>query len=413
MTMKTYQIQCEPVDSWFIRESRPHDAAGAARLNSLFPPPVRTLVGAVKTLIGNSLGVNWNALKQGDTGITIDGKDLSFWLGGKGQPAQLATGRLHLVREENGKKELLFPIPLSVLGVKDKSKATINTIKDTIKDTQRLLVRLVPGEPVHCDLGTVRLPTMATAVAGASTLEKTWVSQTDLALILSGSDDLDGIKLIKEKDLVEFEPRLGIGRDNQKGLVKEGMLYQTKHIRLKHGVSLSLEMTLPEQLAGHLGKTLAISAVHRFGGEGRMAHLSLVAGGHPLPKAPEAKKDTQGLMLMLLNDAAVAGSDGAPLAGFKKVQQAGVDLWLGAINGVELVLECCVIGKPVRRGGWDLQKSAPTAVRPLTPAGSCFFVRLADKAQSLDQAIKQLHGITLSTDSPDQQQGQILCGLWT
>ncbi|WP_407647963.1 type III-B CRISPR module-associated Cmr3 family protein [Endozoicomonas gorgoniicola] len=34
-----------PVDTWFFRESRPHGAAGADRLESLFPPPVRTVVG--------------------------------------------------------------------------------------------------------------------------------------------------------------------------------------------------------------------------------------------------------------------------------------------------------------------------------------------------------------------------------
>ena len=39
-------------DTWFFREFRPHDAVGASELSSLFPPPIRTLAGALRTLIG-------------------------------------------------------------------------------------------------------------------------------------------------------------------------------------------------------------------------------------------------------------------------------------------------------------------------------------------------------------------------
>ena len=66
MNLTPYQINFEPVDSWFFRESRPHDAAGAAQLSSLFPPPIRTLAGAFKTLIGNSLGINWQQFARGE-----------------------------------------------------------------------------------------------------------------------------------------------------------------------------------------------------------------------------------------------------------------------------------------------------------------------------------------------------------
>ena len=43
-------------DSWFFRESRPFDSIGGAQLASHFPPPSRTLAGAVRTSIGDFCG---------------------------------------------------------------------------------------------------------------------------------------------------------------------------------------------------------------------------------------------------------------------------------------------------------------------------------------------------------------------
>ena len=52
------------IDSWFFRESRGLDAIGAGASSSLFPPPVSTLAGALRTSIGDQLGVNWQAFAQ-------------------------------------------------------------------------------------------------------------------------------------------------------------------------------------------------------------------------------------------------------------------------------------------------------------------------------------------------------------
>ena len=43
-----------PLDTWFFRESRPHGSIGSSELGSVFPPPVRTLLGALRTLIGDT-----------------------------------------------------------------------------------------------------------------------------------------------------------------------------------------------------------------------------------------------------------------------------------------------------------------------------------------------------------------------
>ncbi|WP_308874159.1 type III-B CRISPR module-associated Cmr3 family protein [Thiothrix subterranea] len=49
-------------DTLFFRESRPMEALGEAQ--SVFPPPVRTLAGAVRTLIGEHFQVQWHEFDQ-------------------------------------------------------------------------------------------------------------------------------------------------------------------------------------------------------------------------------------------------------------------------------------------------------------------------------------------------------------
>ena len=268
----------------------------------------------------------------GNDTVTIDGQDLQHWLNGG-----IKFGQLRLVREQNSQREILYPAPLCLL---------------TAGDSPKQLVRLQPGEVVRCDLGRVRLPELAYKVEGARPLEKTWVTADGMARILAGREP-DEIDLIHESDLMTYEPRLGIGRDNSTGTVKEGLLYQTRHIRMASGVSLSLDTDLPEELANLLSSTLAVNAIQRIGGEGRMAHLTLRQSRQTLPGVPSVDGKAQGLILLLANDADLTNDEGSPLPGFTPVQKDGVDSWLGVINGVELLLECCVVGKAIRRGGWD------------------------------------------------------------
>ena len=54
----------EMVDTWFFREARSHDAVGVGQLYSDFPPPIGTLYGAIRTYLGDCLGVSWDTFAQ-------------------------------------------------------------------------------------------------------------------------------------------------------------------------------------------------------------------------------------------------------------------------------------------------------------------------------------------------------------
>ena len=67
----------EPLDTWFFRQARPHGSMGNSELGSQFPPPVRTLLGALRTAIGDAWfarhGGDWRGLADNNgSGTSLD-----------------------------------------------------------------------------------------------------------------------------------------------------------------------------------------------------------------------------------------------------------------------------------------------------------------------------------------------------
>lgn len=343
-------------DTLFFRESRPMESMG--ELQSVFPPPVRTLAGAVRSLIGEANGVNWQDYEKNATHPLRETIGFSHDLGAlQFQGAWLAW---------NG--ERLYPTPLHLMK-KDDAIFRLSLAKETI----------------WCDLGRkVRLPKLPDGdkYKGGKPLENTWLTAEGLQAVLNGNDPhQDQIKT--SKDLFERESRLGIARDNDLRTVKEGMLYQTQHIRPKAELSIELDVNgLPE--------TMPSNAIIRLGGEGRTASVQASQYAGHFPKAAASAK-TKGLMLCLLTPLPTqqTGKDWQPLPGFTREEREEQTVWVGAINSIALELHGAVTGKALREGGWDMAKHQPRAVTSLIPAGSVFFCTVKDG--DTQAAIKALH----------------------
>ncbi|MEZ5592423.1 MAG: type III-B CRISPR module-associated Cmr3 family protein [Gammaproteobacteria bacterium] len=143
------QLWCfEALDSWFFRESRPHGAVGASELASLFPPPARTVAGAVRTLIGEATGVDWRHFAS-----EPDWAELRELIGVGDK-----LGQLYAARTVSYERRLTF-VPCTAAFVRTDNELQAQENKSTY-------VRLRPGAPVSCDLGTVRLPEMSTPIPG-------------------------------------------------------------------------------------------------------------------------------------------------------------------------------------------------------------------------------------------------------
>ena len=230
----------EPLDTWFFREARPHGSVGNSELGSQFPPPVRTLLGALRTAIGDA----WFARHGGDWRGLADNKALQAHIGLGDDLGPLRASGPFLTL--NGQR--LYPAPANLMVQTEGGHA------------HYFLLGL--GDVVHCDLGRVRLPAFPKQVPGVASLKGSkpasgWLTQDAMQRLLNGQVPRAG-DLIPNHALFDEEPRLGIGRDNARRSVQEGLLYQTRHLRLRPGVGVELHLHgLPDAHSGPAFATLA------------------------------------------------------------------------------------------------------------------------------------------------------------
>ena len=335
---ETHHWRFDPLDTWFFREARGFETSGHNELSSLFPPPARTVVGAIRTLIGEQHGVDWSRFREAE-----EYAGLRALIGDSDSLGQLQLrGPYPLWNNER-----LYPVPLHLLGKEDAYRF------------------LEPGDAVTCDLGRVRLPRIrhddTEPLRGAKPFEDAWLTHDDLQRVLTGEPPQ---QVIQSRDLYDEEPRLGIARNHQRRTAQEGLLYQTRHLRPREGLAIGAETR------GLSAEQCPAPGVIRFGGEGRPSALSL----NQRPPAPLVTPKTEGqrLLLMLLTHADFGQtSTGWLPPGFTPSEQGEQDsprVWRGVIQGVRLTIECAVIGKAVREGGWDLARQRPRPVRSLSAA---------------------------------------------
>jgi len=375
------------LDTWFFRESRPMESVGGAQLSSVFPPPARTVIGAIRTAIGQAHGVDWHNYPNGQhPGHQV----LRELMGDADGLGRLSFSGPFVIR--SGQR--LYPAPLVVLQARQANK----------KDTA-LFTRLVPSDDLtDCDLGRVQLPKKMNAAAqGAKPLEQTWLTAKGLHAVLAGQTPMAD-DVIEAEALFRAEERLGIGRDNATRTTQDGLLYQTQHVRPALGVALGMQVQGLEA-----DQTVPAQGLMRLGAEGRMAHWSR-SNGHTLLASP-AKGSR--LLLVLMTHARF--TQGWLPDGFvaSTLPASGQNVWEGTLHGVTLRLLCAVVGKPVREGGWDLALRAPRPMESLTPAGSSYFCEVldVDATAAPGCAVQALHGRHVGLDTA-LGRGEMAVGIW-
>lgn len=367
-------MRFEALDTWFFRESRPMDAIGGLELASVFPPPPRTLLGAVRTAIGDASEADW---------------------------AAFACDASHALRREIGFADDLGPLRLSgpwlTQGAERLYPAPLFLFRRPV-GTAPGFARLRVGPAMHTYLGRVRLPALPEGMQGSRPLSHAWLTRLGLEAVLAGrfpdgSDVRHGSKLFAE------ECRLGIARDNVRRIPHDGLLYQTRHVRPRSDLAIEADIEFAEGSGTPKGLV-------RFGGEGRLTHLSGVAP-RVAPVAPSPTALTKGLILVLLTPARFTDPNSWLPPGFESLDGEDSRAWKGQIAGVDLVLHAAVIGKTQREGGWDMVNRRPRAVQSLIPAGSAYYVT----TDNLRAAIQKLHQTQIGED-PALGRGLLACGLW-
>ncbi|CAK8724806.1 hypothetical protein KKHLCK_15020 [Candidatus Electrothrix laxa] len=392
MTAQTWRFT--PLDSCFFRESRPMDAIGGSELTSCFPPPIRTLLGAIRSAIGEYNEVDWNDYLEAQYAA------LREQLGTSDDLAKLEVSGPWLVQKINGQWQRLYPVPLNQVGRVEQGEI-------------QQVVALEPGDPCHCDLGEkVRMARPPKGLNKITSLAAYWITEETLNRLLSASGNtISANELIPAGDLFSEEPRLGIARDNRLRAAEQGQLYQTRHIRPKPGVAIEVDL---QGIMVNEACKLPPEGIIRLGAEGRGAAFEVQPAKPAGLSNPACPDDARGgLMLTLLTPtAAPPAADGSyvPLPGFSR--EGGS--WKGKIKGDNYTLHCAITGKALREGGWDMQAHQPRPVQSYIPGGSVFYCTPDEISSSA--ALKKLHLAQLEQPEPIDQQlgrGRIIASLWT
>ena len=376
--MNKLAFRFSQLDSWFFREARPMESVGGSELSSVFPPPVTTMAGSIRTLLGDLIGIDWQQYnKKERQSLALDVNE-QLLIGHGEDTADLRFSFPIIEVNEKGNWLRLMPAPLDLLEIKDSEE----------------LVRLEIGtSAIQSDLGTTRLPELPSGIMGAKPLENVWLKPAGWKAYQQGQLP-HAEQLVRLTDLIVKESRLGIARDNVKGSVESGMLYQTEHIRLKldpnkfEDIQLCCEVTgIPTSLNNLL---LNQSQAVRIGGEGRLAFVD-VQSSEKLEPIKQSMNDH----VKLVFTAPAYFKQGWLPDGFEKQTHDDVDVFVGSLADQKITIIAQVNGKPKKIGGWDHATNAPKALRSFLPVGCCWYLS-CENATALQTHIDEngLGGLT-------------------
>jgi len=360
------------LDTCFFRDSLPFNMGegGYTVTNSIFPPFMTALQGAVRCSLAAELG--WSP-----------GQD-DKWPAELGDPDNLGGIRLrgpYLLKDS----QPLFAAPLTLLTRKVREKKAGG-------QGEYSFVRLKPGPEAQCDLGSVRLPVPDGLLPGAASPQNLFLTQSGLKAVLQGKLPGNG-DILEKARLWNEEPRTGLERDDTKRTAIDSKLYNCTHVRPGRGVEVAVYVAgVPS--GWNIRKRLAVS----LGGEGRLAEVKVetpcsadIMPGPALPQPAKGRKMRFTVTLVTpgyYDDPHLAVREGPP--------------------GVPGRCVSACTGKAVRAGGWDLARREPRPLAPLLPAGSVWFYEA--EAAGLNK-VTTLHGQCLG-DKTAFGFGQVAIGKW-
>ncbi len=421
-------LRLTALDTLFFRESRPFENIGGIELAGTFPPPARTVLGAIRSAIGEAMGIDWRKFTERSDDETVKklkaiigfGDDYTnaslklngLWLFYKGKPPKRENQSKNPI-DENDIAERLYPVPALLLHKQE--------------GDQDYFERLSLGEPTCTHLGRVRLPMLSKDKQGYKNLEQHWITRAGLEKLLKGGVP-EANTLFKKDDLFTRESRLGININQaNRSTGQDNGLFQAEHVRPKPQLAIDVELSgLKNTMSAFKNGT-----VLRLGAEGRLSGLRIVDNLSTLESLKVTiTEQTQGLILILLTPARFDDNSFPWLPDdFNKQDENaqdenaqdenaqdenaqdenGIKTWQRTIYGIDLIIHAAVIGKTQREGGWDAANRQPRPMQSLIPAGSCYYCTVDNG--DIQTAIDTLHGTAIGQDT-HLGRGRIVCALW-
>jgi len=370
------------LDTLFFREARPMETVDGSVSQSVFPPPIRTLMGSIRTVLGEQNNINWQEFRKEKT------NHKHYFLIGYGDDLNQLKFQGPWISYH---KQRIYPAPLNLM-----ARFQGKNISE--------LKFLEMGQAQACDLGNkVRLASLPKGFEGSKPLEQHWLKKEGFEAVLNGQvPKLDTI--VSKDDLYILEPRLGIARNIELRTAADGMLYQTCHLRLSPEVCIEVDVEgIPDD------KVTKNTLITRLGAEGRLAEIEIDDKTPPAFPLSQTTGNRDGFIIYLMTPLRMESTTSwQPLPSFKSDESNGQTVWKGELAGLELQLITSITGKTLREGGWDMANDGPRAVQSLIPAGSAFYCTTEHDLQTV---INTLHQQQIGNDQ-QLGRGTVAIGIW-
>lgn len=340
-------------DRFYFRGSGENIAGQHHKSNSIFPPTLQTMYGALR---GNWIEQhgNYSDFKKGKYAESIGTIDSS---------GAFALRGLYIAKDN----QLYLPLPLDT------------QVFEKEGHTFALPLLLKKGKGWESDQASYRF--IAQRAGKSKDNNNMWIPVHSLAPLYMNQK----VECFSFEHFVVPEEKIGIGLNPRTQTVQEGLLYQFTGYYLKDNVSLVVDMTLPEELF-----------FVRFGNSGTL--WSITESPQYQEQFQTLKKvqfegDVQYLRITTLTPSVITGSL------FEKDSHYR---W----NTNNLFLQA-VVPRAQRLAGWDMSKNAPKPKFAMLEAGTVFVVKASNNIP-VDNQVRNIMSQPHTDLLPEAGFGQIL-----
>lgn len=395
----TWTLELRPRDPILVRDARPFSADPGARAVTLDWPLPATIAGALRTHIGNAVGVDWS---------TESGRALV---------RQMAVeGPFLLRRGDDGRREINFPAPRdAVLYRDDDNKPQVLRLRPM----ERGALPAGAGSDLWPGLQPVRLEQEV-----KPTSEAVFWSASDIAAWLGDARSTTPPGHTYGRLATDVRTHVAIQPETLTSV--EGALFSTEALafdpRGVEGNDAPNEAMIC-RVAGAPPEWLPARTFLRIGGEGRQVEMAPVAEDEAWPQIPAnllgQLTGATRVRLLLVTPAVFARK--WPAETNAQAPPGWLPEWLHQDTlqgkpahwpGQDWTLESAVVGRRLPLSGWDTRTRQAKSTRYAVPAGSVFFFTLRAPLTKSEAASLWLRSISDRLYERRRGFGLALPGVW-
>ena len=357
--------EIRPLDTLFFKDGKPFSRGDETWADGVFPPYPSVVYGALRTWF----------ISQQPEGLSEDILRKSEKI------------KINQICYEFGGNEILMPMPLDLAEPKDKptSKMTEEKVKKEYEVVGLVLETIGnTGSNYPCKMAL--MPPKEQLV---EEVDQGFIAESAFITYLNAPDANFSVK--KLADIVQTEPKVGIGRNYYTNTAKDSMLYRVG-MRRASSFRLLVDFDLPG------GATVASETSYfiKLGAENKVAEMQVVSSNKTKITSDSVRIKGRRFKLYLSTPAIFKRNGWYP------------DLTAHNINAT---LVAAAVGKPLHIGGFDMKNNMPKTMFKAVPAGSVFFYEAAE-SENMETLKASLFGKSISEEMKDQGFGIAYIGNW-